>query len=190
MFSRRGFLIGTGSLLTAAFVKDARSFVSTTHEPLLVAPPQVAQTLYWYEKAEQGFGLALGLPEDRPPPPTWREYFIREAIAHETDDEACLVRGDYGIEPGHYDDPIDEWIWEYELDYENSSWAKAYRLLDSLDLGPTLARPSERTHLLFCEGDLSNADRRWVDASDKLALSLLQARLIDLKLPIRIAKGT
>ena len=37
MVSRRGFLIGTGGLLTAAFVKDARSFVHRT-EPLLVPP--------------------------------------------------------------------------------------------------------------------------------------------------------
>jgi hypothetical protein len=30
----------------------------------------------------------------------------------------------------------------------------------------------------------------WVDAKDALSLSLLQARLIDLKMPIRIAEGT
>jgi len=34
-----------------------------------------------------------------------------------------------------------------------------------------------------------NLDSRWVDAKDKLALSLLQARLIDLNLPIKIAEG-
>jgi hypothetical protein len=31
--------------------------------------------------------------------------------------------------------------------------------------------------------------RRWVDAKDELAISLLQARLIDLKLSIRISEG-
>ena len=35
MLSRRGFLIGAGGLLTAAFVKDARSFVHRTEQPLL-----------------------------------------------------------------------------------------------------------------------------------------------------------
>jgi hypothetical protein len=46
--SRRGFLIGAGSLLTAAFVADARSFVRRTSRPLLASPTQVAQTLHWY----------------------------------------------------------------------------------------------------------------------------------------------
>jgi hypothetical protein len=35
MFSRRGFLIGTGGLLTMAFVSDAREFVHATGKPLL-----------------------------------------------------------------------------------------------------------------------------------------------------------
>jgi hypothetical protein len=39
MLSRRGFLIGTGNLLTAAFVKDAQTFVSRTRRPLLKTPP-------------------------------------------------------------------------------------------------------------------------------------------------------
>ena len=36
MLSRRGFLIGAGGLLTAAFVKDAGAFVRRTKQPLLV----------------------------------------------------------------------------------------------------------------------------------------------------------
>ena len=47
--SRRGFLIGVGSLLTTAFVKDARSFIRTSGRPLLARPKQVLQTLYWYD---------------------------------------------------------------------------------------------------------------------------------------------
>ena len=38
MLSRRGFLIGAGGLLTAAFVKDAQSFVLRNEQPLLVPP--------------------------------------------------------------------------------------------------------------------------------------------------------
>jgi hypothetical protein len=33
--SRRGFLIGAGAVLTTAFVKDARSFIHRTSQPLL-----------------------------------------------------------------------------------------------------------------------------------------------------------
>jgi hypothetical protein len=42
---------------------------------------------------------------------------------------------------------------------------------------------------VFQEGSHPGDDSRWVEASDKLALSLLQARLIDLKLPISIVEG-
>ena len=55
--SRRGFLIGAGSLLTTAFVSDARSFIRRTSQPLLASPAEVAQTLYWYDfdADEQGY---------------------------------------------------------------------------------------------------------------------------------------
>ena len=71
---RRGFLIGVGSLLTAAFVKDARSFIRTSGRPLLARPKQVAQTMYWYESGDQGYLLTLGKWTHEPPPaPSWRE---------------------------------------------------------------------------------------------------------------------
>ena len=57
--------------------------------------------------------------------------------------------------------------------------AKAYRLLDDLDLGPSLQSAREGAHLVFREGGHPGDDSRWVEASGKLALSLLQAHLID-----------
>ena len=67
--------------------------------------------------------------------------------------------------------------------------AKAYRLLDDIDLGPDLDSAREGPHLAFEEGAYPGDNSRWVQANGKLALSLLQARLIDLNLPIGIAKG-
>src|SRR5262245_6990086 len=57
--SRRGFLVGFGSLLTAAFIKDARSFIRTNGQPLLARPKQVAQTMYWYPHGDS-YLLSLG----------------------------------------------------------------------------------------------------------------------------------
>jgi hypothetical protein len=57
-------------------------------------------------------------------------------------------------------------------------------------LGPKIGRGGDERHLVFCKGDLANDDSRWVDARDKLTLSILQARLIDLNLPIRIEPGS
>ena len=57
--SRRGFLIGVGAVLTTAFVKDARSFIDHTSQPLLVPPSQVVETMYWHEIPDEGYQLSL-----------------------------------------------------------------------------------------------------------------------------------
>ena len=89
--SRRGFLIGAGSLLTAAFVSDARSFIRRTNQPLLASPEQIAQTLHWYDggaEPEDGYTLTLGPWTMEPPPaPPWREFFISEGVPHKTERE-------------------------------------------------------------------------------------------------------
>ena len=145
--------------------------------------------MYWYDSGEQGYLLTIGQWDFCPPPPTWREFFISKGIAHHTEHEAQSIWAQHGIGPGDYDDPVDGWFWETRFDLETGPCAKAYRLLKNLDLGPTLRCTTDQAHLIFCKGDLANDDSRWVDAKDELTLSLLQARLIDLKLPIKIAEG-
>src|ERR1700755_353074 len=77
MFSRRGFLIGTGGLLTMAFVSDARAFIRRKEAPLLAAPPHTAHTICWARPdslAEPQLFLD-GEPEViAPEPPTWRAF--------------------------------------------------------------------------------------------------------------------
>lgn len=85
--SRRGFLIGAGAVLTTAFVKDARSFIHRNNQPLLAAPSQVAETMYWCEIPDEGYQLTLGPWSIAPPPPTWRQFFISEGIPHRTETE-------------------------------------------------------------------------------------------------------
>jgi hypothetical protein len=54
------------------------------------------------------------------------------------------------------------------------------------------AQPSARGPLLeFHEGDRHPGDNSiFVNAKDQLSLSLLQARLIDLGMPIKVVEGT
>jgi len=85
--SRRGFLIGAGAVLTTAFVKDARSFIRQTSQPLLASPSQVVETMYWHEIPDEGYQLTLGPWSIAPPPPKWREFFVSEGIPHRTDKE-------------------------------------------------------------------------------------------------------
>jgi len=189
MLSRRGFLIGTGGLLTAAFATDARSFIRRTGQPLLAPPTEVAETMYWYENGEQGYLLTIGPWDFCPPPPTWRAFFTEEGIAYATEPEMNAIWEKHGVGPEGYDDLVGGWFWETRFDLETGPCAKAYRLMKKLDLGPKLIHGSDEPHLVFCDGDIANDDSRWVDARDQLTLSLLQARLIDLKLPIRIVEG-
>ena len=94
------------------------------------------------------------------------------------------------IWPEDYDEPVNGRYWYDWFDLEGGPCAKAYRLLDDLDLGPDLDSRAGRAAPGVQKGGLSRDNSRWVQASGKLALSLLQARLIDLRLPIeKIGEG-
>jgi hypothetical protein len=163
--SRRGFLIGAGSLLTTAFVKDARSFIGASGRPLLVPPKQVLQTL------------------------SWRNFFIEEGIRHETAAEIENTCEDYGIELKDFDDPVDAYYWQQRFDTEGDPCAMAHHLLCNINFGPNLGT-AKSPQLEFHSGGGALFDNSlWVNAKDKLSLSLLQARLIDLEMPIRVAEG-
>jgi len=205
--SRRGFLIGAGSLLTAAFVKDARSFARRNSRPLLASPAHTVQTLYFYPSDEltsvgevaqpdwfgcaddQGCLLTMGRWELEPPPaPTWREFLVGEGFDLENEADAEYVCSIHGIEPAGYDKRVWDWYWYDRWLLEDGPLAKAFRLLRDIDVGPNLnsaLRPQLQFHSNAHPGDNSC----WVNAADKLSLSLLQARLIDLGMPIKIAAG-
>lgn len=82
-----------------------------------------------------------------------------------------------------------------------SPQARAYALLNGIHFEPDLDRSYyvDRSHyrtgghprpqIQFCWTG-GNRFIRWVTASDLVALSLLQGRLIDLGMPIKIVEGT
>ena len=94
-----------------------------------------------------------------------------------------------GFEPSQLDEEMDESWWEMHYARISGPSAKAYRLLERIDLGPDLGRSGDGPHLQFSEGGGNQFDYSLhAHASDMLALSLLQARLIDLRLPIRVER--
>jgi hypothetical protein len=186
--SRRGFLIGVGTVLTTEFVKDARSFIHRNSQPLLASSSQMTETIYWYEIPDEGYQLALGPWTYAPPPPTWRRFFIDQCIPHGTNKEIEKLCSDHLIEPGDFDKPMSERYWYYWFDIVGGPLARAYHLLEKIDLGPE--RDSERGPVLdFNIGSHPGDSTHYVNARDMLSLSLLQARLIDLKLPIKVVKN-
>jgi hypothetical protein len=198
--SRRGFLIGLGSVLTTAFVSDAREFVHTTGKPLLVEQSEVRHTLYWYlPKGSNAPLLCLdGSPFIVPPPPTWLEFLrglcTRLYARQPRPEDVDMWRRHYDVEPDRLDLPVDPAVWQREQDIWLSPQARAYALLNGIHFGPDLDRSYDltgshpRRHIQF---HWTGGDHfiRWVTASDLVALSLLQARLIDLGRPIRILEG-
>ena len=192
MLSRRGFLIGTGGLLTMAFVSDARAFIRRKEAPLLAAPPRTAHTLYW--DWPDGLDEPQLFLDDQPEviapePPTWREFLKSLDAKDYTASGIKLRLEQIGFEPSQLDEEMDESWWEMHYDRISGPSAKAYRLLERIDLGPDLGRRGDGPNLQFLEGGGNQFDYSLhAHASDMLALSLLQARLIDLRLPIKVER--
>jgi hypothetical protein len=136
----------------------------------------------------RGYQLTLGPWSFAPPPPTWRKFFVSESIPHQTDEEVEKICSSHCIEPRDFDKPVQRRYWEAWFDIKGGPLARAYHLLQKIDLGPE--RDSARGPLLeFNIGSHPGHSTHYVNAKDMLSLSLLQARLLDLKLPIKIAKG-
>ena len=172
--SRRGFLIGAGSLLTSAFVDEATAFVRTTGRPLLFSPPEPNQWLFW-DDFYQCFKLGPAMNYKLPPQPSWRE-FLADLSNSDTPAEFAELMRRYHVSAECLDEPVKDWQhrhWDiYSLQHE----AAAYRVLKRIDLGPSLDASYGGPCLEF--------HRTQVKISHPLALSLLQARLLDLNLPI------
>jgi hypothetical protein len=113
---------------------------------------------------------------------------ISQGIPHQTEtdvEKICCI----GQEA--YDKTMSKRYWSDRFEMEDSPSARAHRLLGEIDVGPD--RYSGRgPQLEFHEGgDGHPGDSSfWVDAKDQLSLSLLQARLIDLGMPIKVVEGT
>jgi hypothetical protein len=196
MISHRSFLLGIGSLVTTSFVARARAHVRERGTPLLLHPKRAEETLYLYE----GFGLSDGpwatkyrvsLGPDQwpaPPPPTWREHLTSLGYRFETQadcDRACCERS---LTPEELDKRIDGYSWEDYWDHYESPQAKAHQLLKDLDLDCDPKAPGSKAgRILFTDwGGHPGSSERWVDLKEELSVSILQARLIERDLSIKL----
>ena len=176
-------------------VRQRCAFLHSQDEPAPagIARTKIAQTLHWYDALNRRWLYADARQSgrwSRRPRRSWREFFINHGIPHKTEEEVEGIYSFHCIGPEDYDKPVSESYWQDRWECEDNPSAKAYLLLSKIDLGPELG--SARGPLLeFHEGDNHpGSNDRWVNAKDQLSLSLLQARLIDLKMPIKIEEGT
>jgi len=90
----------------------------------------------------------------------------------------------YGLGAARLDDPVDNWE-RTNFDIFSYHSAAAYRMLRRLDLGPSLDARCGGPSLEFHNGGYrDNFPSCFVTVTHPLALSLLQARLIELNAPI------
>src|SRR5690242_19293684 len=148
--SRRFFLIGSGAVVTSAFVKQAVRFVDRTSRPLLIKPDRVETELHYYQGFGDGDGALITLGEwrdieDVAAPTTWREYYAKvEGLKLDSQaqiDALCEARS---IDNGQFYEPVPEQSWQNAWDYSWSPQARAYQLLQTLDLGPLRKRAGLR----------------------------------------------
>ena len=199
MISRRSFLLGLGGLVTSSFVARAKAHALTTGGPLLLDPGRAEETLYLYDGFDcsdgpDGTTWRVSLGPDRwpaPPPPTWREYLKPQGYTFETQADFDRAYCEMSLLPEEVDQPLDGYAWEDAWEYAESPQAKAFVLLKELKLDCGLNKPGEKAgRIAFTEwGGHPGSSERWVDLRDDLTASLLQARIIERELPIRLRIG-
>lgn len=185
--TRRQFLLGTtAGLILPSFYERAYSFFENHGEPLLIVPKRPEETLYACSEFAEGFQLHLGNPEEGPPDMTIREFCLKYG---EGDPETWWRDEWLGAdesEPIDIDEQIDEWAVLDRWIRDDSSTARAYRYLESLDLGSDFIGSNPVGGLDFIDGACPGNDYLGVEALDSVSVSLLQQRLNDLGTGIKV----
>jgi hypothetical protein len=198
MLDRRSFLIGAGALLTASFVTKAKAFSRDTGKPLVLPPARASEeTLYiyneqhWNESAYAKWRVTLGEDNPIPPPtPTWRDHLLSLGRRLDTDYDIELVCVEHDLLPEKLEAKVDGYWRQDRWDHFTGPQAKAYHFLKNLELRlfrlqaqaggrndfrPAWGKPLQL--LLVCP----------TEGRSNITVSLLQARLIELNLPIKIS---
>jgi hypothetical protein len=201
MLDRRSFLIGAGSLLTASFVRKATAFSQRAVRPLLLRPARKPEeTLYVYRQDWKDYEpdeyevndydakwrVSLGPNQPfAPPVPTWREHLRSLGHSLDTTEDVERVCFQKSLAPEDLHKRLDGFGWQDSWDNFTGPQAKAFHLLKKLDLGAADSKLRQAGEIIFEEfGGAPGNSYTWVELKDDLTVSLLQARLIELNLPI------
>ena len=193
MLDRRSFLIGASGLLTASFVRKATAFSRKVGAPLVLpVARRPEETLYvWEDDYSDGkWRVSLGPNQlDAPPPPIWREHLrsLGHRLEREADIEGICI--EKGLDPRDLDAQVDGFWWQDEWDNFTGPAAKAFHLLEKLDLGGPDSKLRQAGEIIFKVDGAPGNSYTWVELKDDLTVSLLQARLIELNLPIDVKLG-
>jgi hypothetical protein len=196
MLDRRHFLIGAGALLTASFVNRAKAFSRRSGKPLVLSSARKPEETFYVYRQESDYGgewrVSLGPDQPfAPPPPTWREHLRSLGQPRDTQDEIERACMEHDLPLEELDTRLNGFGWEDRWDNFTGPQAKAHHLLKDLDLGGAGSALRQAGQIIFEEfGGSPGNSYTWVELRDDLTVSLLQARLIELNLPINVVVGT
>ena len=181
--SRRQFILGTAAgLILPAYYDKILTLWENHGEALIEAPKDAKIELIAIDRGGDGLELNWGDPWEEPPELTIREFARRyygdeEYYIHIRDEDPNI----------DLDVPMDWWDVVDTWSYIDSPNAKAYRLLEDLDLGPSLSGKDAVGEIRFIDGACPGVDYLGVVAPSPIDVCLLQKRLNDLQTGIRIS---
>jgi hypothetical protein len=179
MYTRREFLVGSTTLVTASVFEHYLSYLDNHGEPLLEGPKRPRDILW--VSLEADYQIGLNCNPLHPKYPDWNKIeYIKEVNGMsypKTPSGYREFEEVWGISPENIKDPVPRDWWDFYLDRHGPS-AKAHRLLDKLDIGYALKADGEAVGgLRFIEGPMPGNDYMGVHADDEISLSLLQHEL-------------
>ncbi len=179
--SRRQFILGTAAgLILPSYYDKVLTFFENTGEALIELPKRTDIELIAIDRGGNGFELNWGDPWSEPPEMTLREY----AIHYFGSEKEYLHWNEY--EEVDFDTKLDFWDIVDTWSRIDSPNARAYRLLEDLDLGPDLTGEDAVGEINFIDGPCPGNDYLGVEARSQIDISLLQKRLNELDTGIRI----
>jgi hypothetical protein len=191
--SRRSFLVGAGSIITAAFVKEALAFTSDTKIPMparhvawRVDAPFFGKTIF-YERVDDHWRLNLGEPRFEIPEP---QLLIENLRWHgdilDTQQQIDAYCKQSGWTEDQLFSPMNDWDWETQWEHNLNPEAQAYSFLSEHNIFPKGSEGRREGEVIFEAFPNPSSCYRWVEVHDPLSLSLLQARLDELSLGVAV----
>ena len=182
--SRRQFILGTtAGLILPSYYDRVFSYFQNHGEPFLELPKQPIRTMYAYTWGE-GFEFLLDGRETEAPVGMTRREYARRYFKSE---QAYIDAYDYDPAFVDFDEPEYAGMVDTAWNRKDSPSAKAYRLLDDLDLGLDFDGKDPVGHLEFIDGPNPCSNYLGVQTEDPVSISLVQKRLNDLDMGIRIS---
>ena len=187
--TRRSFLVGAGSIITAAFVKEAfaftfdtRSLMRTRHIAWRIDTPFWGNTIYC-EPVENHWRLHWNTPQFEIPEP---QLLIENLRFHgsvlRTQEQIDKLCDETGWSEEDLFSPMDDLSWEDQWEHNFSPEAQAFAFLEKHDVFPEGSDGRREGKVVFESYPNPMSSARWVEVHDHLSLTLLQARLDELKL--------